>query len=188
MKIPQGSDSKHYIEPERAAGKDRTRPMLTEPWLEIDSEGKGTLYATDSYVAVRVPVELDKDDTPGVVPAAALKAARSARWHDPEVFLNGSASALGKDGTVTVERPERDNPNVAQLFVAETTEGEGTVTIGIDPEKLQAVALALGARRGVKLTIRVEPGYGSLKPFYVEPLHTTHDGVGLVMPIKLPAR
>lgn len=196
MKIPYGPGSKLCVMPELAASKDKARPALSEPWLEISPDGTGTLYATDSYIAVAIPVELDAGDTPGTVPQAALKAARSRKGGlPPEVMLDSQATAVGRDGTSTVARPDLGGtPDVSRFFVDgldDPDPNDHILSIGIDAEKLAAVSKALGASNGIRLTIALdEAGRTTLKPLRVDPLadrgHTVTDGAkGLVMPIKL---
>ena len=74
MEHPQGIGWKEKCEPEAAASKDSAHPHLCSPWLKGDN-----LYATDSYVAVRIPVKRDDGDMDGEVPRAALKVARSKK-------------------------------------------------------------------------------------------------------------
>lgn len=174
------SSNRKYAQPEMACGKDASRPMLHDPWLEISPDGEGTLYATDSYVAVRIPVGLDSGDTPGVVPVGVLKAARQGPMK--HVLLNGDATAIGKDGTVSAPRPDdHDPPNLAQLFPEYP---ETSVSFAINADNLVKIAKALGADLGVRITFNPHKPLG---PIHVQPLAGAR-GEGLVMPIRLPAR
>jgi hypothetical protein len=105
-------------------------------------------------------------------------------------MLNSQATAVGKDGTSTVARPDLGElPRVSSFFGER--DPDHTLTIGIDAEKLAAVSKALGASNGIRLTIVLdETGRTTLRPLYVEALAYGHkagaDGAkGLVMPIKL---
>lgn len=164
-------------EPEAAAAPKGTREQLRDPYLRGDK-----LYATDSYVLVRIPVTLDNGDTDGPVPAAALKAARSNKQFQ-NVLLNGTAIALSKDGKVEVQRMELGSltyPECDQLI----PDVPMPVEVGLSVSNLVKVAKALGTD-AIRLGINPDRGLG---PVTVEPLNLADGRIGVVMPVRLPAR
>jgi len=180
MRIPEATPgakgSKGYkdAEIERAASADPARPGIFDPWLQ-----ESNLYATDSYVGVRIPVALDDDDVDGPVPAASLKAARKVRLTDlRRVFLkDGAAAVESPDGTSSYPRNHDVTPPNLDQLVPENPEG---TTVGINIDLLYKAARALGSR-DVRLTIPE----GSSKPVILVPIDRSDSRIALVMPIKL---
>lgn len=165
-------------EPEAAAPKDGTK-SYREPWLKGDN-----LYASDSYVAVRIPVKRDQHDTDGYVPRAALAAARKSRDFPHVLVENGEAVTITKDGTLRVPRGELGQfeawPEVDALFPPEPF-AEGRMSISFNVDKLLQVAKALGT---ANVTVTFDPNTDS-GPLFVVPLNS--DGTsraGLVMPVR----
>jgi hypothetical protein len=171
--------------PELCVSKDKQRPVLTHLYLRIvKGRGKsakpvGTLEATDSYRAVRLPVTLDDGDTEGFIPADVYKAARKLGG-----WIQANDSLVTADGT-TYPRPALGQwPKLEQLWPAETAELE----VGLNALFLWELAQALGSEQ-VRLrfmpTEDGDPDNG--RAILVEPLRG--DGVaggqGLLMPIKL---
>ncbi len=173
MLVPAGIDRK-AAEVEAAASKDSARPALTEPWL-VGSN----LYATDSYVAVRIPVELDPGDTDGTVPGAALKAARKPRAM-PNVLLNGSAVTSEGDGRAEFSRRVHKDqlPPAIDALIPDADALEGATSITVNILKLAQAAKAIGCDV-VTLTIR-----DADKPIVMQPNVGSDGRIALVMPVR----
>lgn len=138
-----------------AASKDESRPALTAAWLDTEA---GELRATDSYIAVRMPVAVDTADVDGWVTADTLE--RSRKRDGGGIYCNGYATVYTKpyDGgeptadssdrltVATYPRPDLGTPpNLPQLW---PTADDG-FTVGINAGFLKRLADALGATDGV---------------------------------------
>lgn len=175
------------------------RPIISNPYLRITEKmvgrGKyrkavrtGVLEATDSYKLVRITVEIADDDTEGVIPLAAIKAARSAKTEEIKAAGDTVVVAI-PGGRLELDRsyPASSSvyPDLGEI-VTKYEKNETTIMIGLNAHFLQQLAEALGVRkndRGVRLEIS-DP----LKPLRVTALTTSgtaQDRVGILMPIRL---
>ena len=167
---------------------DRTRPgsygyrePLARPWLK-----GGNLYATDTYRAVRIPVEVDPDDTDGVVPVEAIKSARASKAFRNEcliIMLNGEARTL----EASYPRPEVDTVDIEQLVPAWADGLEDApdtiVTLRFNAKFLAELASALGTDT---VTVRVDTA-AMRKPIVVNPSGAAigpDKRLGLLMPLS----
>lgn len=138
-----------------AASKDEARPALTGAWLDTEA---GELRATDSYIAVRMPVSIDAGDADGWLTADALERSRKrdgggiAACGRADVFtlVNG----VDEPGTEYVEahtvasypRPNLGTPpNLPQLWPVD----DSGFTVGINAGFLKRAADAVGSSDGV---------------------------------------
>lgn len=221
---------------DRVASKDQTRPVLTLVHLaemsptdmmrgEVESapgEGsptrkdarRGWLQATNSYTLVRVPVVLSDDDTPGFIPADAVRSAQKVRTRSSEVEVlsaNGTARVVSDGSAVEYVRPNAGQfPNVEQLIPPTITDPSATRCVTFNVKHLVDLAAALGAEDvtftmlddGFKAeTAAASKGKPSttMTPTYVRPIFVeagrggrnveVHDGRhGLLMPIRATRR
>ncbi len=149
--------------------------MLSRPVLNVEDE---TLDASNSYIAVRVPVEVDERDTSGPVSLLALKLAgtsplgKSRSIADVEIVC---AEGLEIPGVGTLDRPEAQGlfPNLSQLWPREDT--KFVFEVMLSPADLAA---AMGARDGVVLSF-----VGTNRPIVVTDRGS--DAQGLLMPIRM---
>lgn len=138
-----------------AASRDEARPALTGAWLDTAS---GELRATDSYIAVRMPVEIDAGDADGWLTADALE--RSRKRDGGGIAANGSATvytvpagggepapeAFDRLAVASYPRPNLGTPpNLPQLWPGD----DSGFTVGLNAGFLKRLADALGASDGV---------------------------------------
>jgi len=151
-----------------ATSTNASRPALTGAWLDTEA---GELRATDSYIAVRMPVSIDSGDADGWVTADTLE--RSRKRDGGGIACNGSASVYtlpygGEEPSVeatealtvgTFPRPNLgQNPNLPSLWPVE----RDGFTVGINAGFLKRLAEALGAKDDVvHLTFQQGDDYGS---------------------------
>ena len=171
---------------EAAVATDRSRPVLTRVFLRIveTKTGRGRnrkvtregwLEATDSYVLAQVPVELDDDDTEGMIPVEALVEARTTPTR--ELAVDGEIRIQGYGKLTTFPRPEMGKfPDTERLF---STEDSPVASVGLNAKFLAKLAEALGTDTvrldimAPRKAIRVTPASGN-------------GGRGLLMPILVP--
>lgn len=169
---------------EAAVATDQSRPVLTRVFLRIletktgrghnrKTKREGWLEATDSYLLIQVPVELDDDDTEGMIPIEALAEARLA---NRELAADGEIRIQGYGKLTTFLRPEMGKfPDTTKLF----TDDPPIASVGLNAKFLAKLAKGLGTDTvrldlmGPRKAIRVTPASGS-------------GGRGLLMPIVLP--
>lgn len=186
-----------------AASKDESRPALTGAWLDTAA---GELRATDSYIAVRMPVEIDTGDTDGWLSADTL--ARSCKRDGGGIAANGSAAVYTVpagcgapspndiDALTVASFPRPDlgtAPNLPQLWPVE----RDGFTVGLNAGFLKRLADALGADDSVvRLTFQQDEAGrpNPLRPIIVTTGKSSPDrydgrtGVaapeGLIMPVR----
>lgn len=170
--------------PEAVVSKDQTRPVLTHLYLRIEEteEGrKGTLEATDSYKLVRIPVEVEDDDTEGFIPVEVYKQARkvsSKTLGAVEVKANGSLDL--QDGSSFPRTMEGQFPRTGELMNLAPSEFE----IGLNARFLYDLAQAFGEDTvRIRFTGRDGGQPDALRPMTVRPLGGDADAI--LMPIRL---
>lgn len=173
--------------PWEAASKDSSRPVLTAVHLTIDGEGNGWLDATDSYMLVRVPCDVEPGDVAGLIPREALIDAAKSAGRATEAHLTCNGSVTDSTGR-TWTRPAGQFPDVDRIIGEEPTttlgmDGAATdaIAFGIDPLLLAKAAKAMGAKR-----IRIAVA-SPLKPVRVTSLsgYAGRAPVAVLMPIRL---
>ncbi len=171
---------------EGVASKDCTRYAINFADLKGDK-----LTATDGTALVQVKVQRDETDVDGFVPIAALKEGRrlatANKNREVEIELNGCAKLTNG---ATFERPGEDSgtkfPDVTEVMPS----GAIKVKIGLDAEKLLAIAEALndGNFRGRVPYLCLEIFENSTGPIRIT--RSTDAGAseadfGLLMPVRL---
>ena len=178
------SETPKVLMPECAAGKDESRPALTQVYLDCE---KSEVRVTDSYRAARFPVALDEGDTSGPIPLEALKAARKVKALT-SIRCNGVVEVrMGRgehasEPFLTMPRPAMAGqfPNLDQIWDGcNTSDG---FEVGLNAKMLFDLAKAMGTDT-IRLSFTCNP---ALRPFKVAPLDGQNDApMGLQMPIRL---
>ncbi len=139
-------------------------------------------YATNGKVLAAVPVQTEKDDTPGWLTLDGLKLARKVTPKDSDhikIILNGQQ--ILSDGT-TLARPETAEqfPKVGRLLLQ--TLRHRTMRVGINAAYLRDLAAALGAEEVI-----LEIGKAD-SAIAVRPVQESNKAVGVIMPMRLNSR
>lgn len=173
-----------YVDPkfklDKIVSQDPTRPNLNSPYLDVD---KKRLVATNGYCLVMVPVEEVDQDTKGMIPLDALRAAGKGRMRS-EIVANGDVKVLG----VSYPRPQDKFPPIGHVLPRFKEGAEGTITtIGVDAQYIADLAKAMNAKQ-VKITINIDPENPRLAvetdPMLVEPIHP-NGATGVLMPCRV---
>jgi len=161
------------FKPEVAVSKRPAVPVLHH--CRLDAEA-GVIEATDGFLAVRVPAIIEEGDTTGVVPADALKLARTIGDKDDAVRLNCNG-AVEVPGVASFERHTQQGfPNIPTAF--DGLPQKAKITVGINAAILHQAAKALGTDQ-----VRVEV-FSQRHGIRVTPLHGL-GGEAIVMPVKI---
>lgn len=156
-----------------AASTVDSRPILNH--VRFDAVA-GTLTATNSYIAARVPCEVEDGDESGLIPAAALKAAKGASL----VIRDGKATLKLADGERSWDLHDGVFPDVDKIFgLYEPIE----FPFGINHELLGACARALGCGGKSYIPIKLHPS-SPLKGIFAE-AGSRLGGEGVLMPVRL---
>lgn len=170
---------------------DPGRYAMEHAKLEIDEKDRtGRLIATNGRVLIVAPVEVDADDTAGLIPADALKQATAhvtKKAPIADVSANGTIRVQTKAGVVEHERPpEQEFARWEQVV----PKGDVVHRIAVNPKLLLEACEALGAQESVVLEYREERG-----PLMIRPGQSLHGGevdaddfanrYGVIMPITL---
>lgn len=184
------SETAKLLQPELAASKDAARPVLQ--WVYLDAE-KSEVRVTDSYRAVRYPVELDPGDTSGPIPVEALKASRKPplKSLSTSIRCNGNVEVrhgFGADASepyLTIPRDQTPGtfPNIDQL----EWDNSGGTEFALNAKLLYDLARAMGSET---VRIRLHADSPQLKPFAVTPMETrggteATDPKAIMMPIRI---
>jgi len=179
--------------------------VLTRLYLRIvedDAGRRGFLEGTDSYKLLRIPVELDDDDTEGFVPIDAITTARKLKAD--RITCNGSVRVVGADNvTAEYDRPDVGQfPSTDSLLDVEPALYEGERwTIGLNPLFLLELAMGMGAETITLEFARASTngrdsqaptvyGPSNLRPITVRPQNMLRgaepnsDAIGLLMPVR----
>lgn len=154
-----------------AASTEKERPILTGVMFDAV---KATLTATNSYIAARVPCEVEDDDDSGLIPAVALKEAngRSLRIAD------GKATLMLPDGDRSWTLLDGQFPDVDKIMAA-TPEAE--LRFGVNPELMQSLAHALGCGGKSYVPLVLHP----VSPLKGMRVAGPRVGEGVLMPIRI---
>jgi hypothetical protein len=155
------------------ASTEPTRMALNH--VSFDAEA-GTLTATDSYVAARVPCKVEDGDESGLIPATALKEAngQSLRIADGKATLK-----LSDGGERTWPLSSLSFPDIAKILDGAP---KAPVRFGINARLLHNLATAMKGKEMRDNAIILHPVH-PLKGLRVDGFH---EEVGMIMPVRLP--
>lgn len=198
VKVPEGGLGKgpRWARVTEACDKgSKARQVLRNPYLrilEVAGEQRATLLATDSFVAVSIPVEIDPGDVEGYIPVEAFKEAWKARKGTaaPHIFCGDKACEVSNGPTFPYEdRTEYDFPNIAMLRQPSSAwePMEEAPLVKDEPFKagVNAAKLAQGAEALGCAEVIVLARSGSGKPWELRPTTEVDDRFALVMPVRL---
>lgn len=187
-------DMKDIGKIEKACSGD-IRPILANPYLKIvetaTGRGKsrkvtreGLLQATDSYMAVEIKVDVDDDETEGIVPLAAIRFARSLgvkKAGRAGIRLVGNRAVVILAGNEQASFPRGDLAGVWFDFDKVRPVDPPVISIGLNPKLLMnaAEALGLGTNEALRLDIS-DP----LKAFVVS-VNMRPELRAIVMPVRI---
>lgn len=156
-----------------AASDEKSRPHLAAVFFDAE---KATLTATNSYIAARVPCEVEDGDESGLIPAAAVKATIVGKKRLSLHVADGAATLQLPDGVrVWNLLPTGKFPDMIDSIFARALETD--VQFGINTKLLAQVARALGHDQAA-----IHP-VSPLAPIRVAPEASGAQGV--VMPVRL---
>lgn len=161
------------VRPELGAAPAKVRPTLAHPYLDVEA---AALIATDSYVMVKVPVDIDEGDESGPIPTDALQAARKVAPRRLPIYIEANGAAVIPNYATFTRDQAYEFPNWRSII--ETDPGKPVARFGVDAELLFRAQRALGARH---LDVRF---FDPLKALRVRPLGGF--GEAVVMPVRLP--
>jgi hypothetical protein len=144
---------KAELRPELCASTDMTHPRLEHVYFDKDG---ARLVATNGHMIISVPCEPEAGDVTGLVPCRALKAARKRRQKGEGRLRLGKK--LTDDGNELHRRRDGQFPPYKQVMPTFKRGDMGTVTFGINPLLLVALARAAGNESShplVTLTLKI---------------------------------
>ena len=159
MKLPQAKF-------EKAAGLKDIRHNIQNPYLDCEA---GRIYATNGHYIVSLPAEDIENDTSGVLPVDAIKAARKSKTAN--ISANGSVDV----GGISFPRREEKFPDVTSILKRPENL---TAPVKINAKYLALVAAAMAEKDPV-VTLEFD-SVGTR--FFITPEHG--DAVGIVMGIR----
>lgn len=169
---------------EKVASRDLSRPVLCALHLRISEDRKvAHLEATDSYKAVRIPVEIEDQDEAGLVSIDAIAAARKIKGTDAQIVLCGEDLNVPLAGQRFTRPDYGEFANLPQLWPepAELSSFE----VGLNAKFLYELAQGLGSDT-VRIRFHAAPD-GSpspLRSMLVRP-NRLDGGEGILMPMKV---
>jgi hypothetical protein len=159
---------------EEACSNDETRKILNCVNLTITEDRKGMLIATDGRLCVYLPVDVDGNDKPGLIPKAAITRARENQV-SYEYDEEGERHTVNTDTILicadridvgeylSAERPTFEKPYPDTTKVFEFEANTMPFRMFINAELLAGIQRAMGCRgvmletEGVDKPIRVTP-------------------------------
>lgn len=161
---------------ELAVGDDSRGPLA---FVNYDAEKK-RLIATNGHVLASVPCTPDEGDHGVLLSVDSIKAARKANKSTPTLLCNGVAKVPNGP---QFEHPDAwlKFPEWMRVLPTFDTLSRGTVTVAINPALLMTLAKALGAEKGVVLTLNLANMDG---PIRVVGSSASNDGLGVLMPMR----
>lgn len=187
-----------------ATSSDDTRPALTCAYYD---PAAGELHATDSYIAVRMPVSPDPGDTEGWISTDALE--RSRKRDAGAISSNGANNvytalmndqpadydAVERLTVASYPRPDAGTPPKLEQLWPEDRDG---FTVGLNAGFLKRLADALGSSDGVVHLTFAEDSQGRPNPLRAILVRTSSGQVqrldgctgvtapeGLIMPVRV---
>lgn len=183
-----------YYAPEKVSSKDKNRPQLAHPYLDVDA---GKVVATNGHSLVAVPVDVDGHDVSGYLAGELLKIARRTCGKDVvEAEIRDRTRIVPHD----IEWPCNTTtgctfPDWRKVLPSFKPGDPGTVTVGVDARLLRQIADALGGEGGVTMTFRLDSVNADkgvsdegvvLEPQIIVRSRFGRDGeVGVLMPLRL---
>lgn len=173
------------LKPELVCTKDQTRPMLAQPWLDMENE---RLLACDGFALAVVPVDVDETDFTGPVPVDALKMARKDRRGEDltKTIECGPENVQVQNGAgkLVLDREAGRYPDVEQIIPHALKTGADVTVVALDAKRLYDLARAICDTRG---TAKVKLYIGkNTHPLYVEPVTTEENApFGVLMPVRI---
>ena len=162
---------------EKLVSNNPLRGPLVHTFLDCPglSDGMGKLVSTNGKGLVAIPVELDPDDTPGLIPVEAIKSARK-REASHRLVCNGDIS-IPETG-VKYQRPDEKYPD----YKAVTPKGNGKHTFSIDAKLLEKVCAVLKTGPKDEITGLLFTVTGPEDPIRID----THSGAyAVIMPLTI---
>jgi len=167
------------------------RPLLADPYLEVDRKGKATIVATDGTMLACVPCEAEPKEE-GYIPKAALAVSRYpfGRHTHSNIGIerkNIKHSFTTRGKTINWAPPEQ---NPSHHFpkgwrkiesISGTNASEPAIRIGLDAEKLAALSEAIGSKSQIVLEIRGPHDAVVVRPYY---RYNEPNAVGYIMPLQ----
>lgn len=123
---------------EQACTADPTRLAVNRPYLQ-----GSTLIATDGYMLVAVPIELESGDVDGYVPVKILKASRAGKKKELASIILTDKKSAESEGVIEPRNPSDSIfPNWQQ--VVPKANRDVTFKIGLDAALLGRLSDAMG--------------------------------------------
>lgn len=173
--------------PELLAFRGITRPHLSCVWLDAE---KQRLVATNGHAIVALPCTAEDGDKTGALTPATLRAAR-ARSIRGEAKVK-ARTKLADTGESIHHRPQVAYPAWTTVIDPGFKRGDaGTVTFGVNPMLLMAIAQASGASmigNGplLSLTVKIpEKGKDMIDPILVRLEYGSNAEQAICMPARV---
>jgi len=155
------------------------REMLTEPYLDTE---KSLIVATNGHILAACPVELDEDDTSGVVSTEAIKAAIKTspvkRRQDKTANVKANGS-LELDNGTTYPREEKGPFPQYERVIPDKDKAE--MVISFDAKLLKALADAINTPGTSIVTLHIQDNNSA---FYVDS-DSLSECYGVIMPCRV---
>lgn len=155
-----------------ASSAEPSRPLLTGVMFDAV---KATLTATNSYIAARVPCEVEDGDDSGIIPAVAIKEAKGRSLR----IADGKATLTLPDGDrswtlITGTFPDCDSifdnyPAISSPF-------------GLNAGLLRQLSDALGCDTKNHIPVALHP----VSPLKGMRVTAPREGEGVIMPVRIP--
>ncbi len=182
--MPTVKTANETAKPSKALSRDDTRPTLQTANLRELNRGVVVLEATNSYEAVRVPMNTDgRIGEPLRLPAAAVKLLDGRK---KSLTIEGREIVAGNgDGTRTLFDPADHGtfPDFDSLWV----DTDGAFRVGINVSQLSAISAALGSDT-VEIRFlpeQIQPDSVYMRAMVIRPTAGGVEGEGLLMPVRI---
>ncbi len=179
MKIPT------CYAPEKVVSKDKERPQLANPYLDVAAE---SVVATDGHRLVVVPVEIMHGDVSGYLSGDMLKVARKKNRKSVEADIRDRKEIVPFDIEWPCPAEGCTFPDWQKVLPSFKPGDPGTVTIGVNARLLKGIADALGSEGEVALSFRLDSVNVEDAPesqILVRSTFAREGELGVLMPIRL---